>query len=58
MSLTLLSAASCEEMEEICSQDEKLLGRVMCSDLHPDLKTRGTLLFHLGSMAGECINIF
>lgn len=36
MSLTPLSAASCEQMEEICSQYEKPLGQVMCSDLLPD----------------------
>lgn len=36
MSLTPFSVAACEEMEEICSQNEKLLGRVMCSDLLPD----------------------
>lgn len=36
MSFTPFSAAACEEMEGICSQDEKLLGRLMCSDLLPD----------------------
>lgn len=36
MSLTTFSAAACEEMEEICSQNEKLLGWVMCIDLLPD----------------------
>lgn len=33
MSLTPFSAAASEKMEKICSQDEKLLGWVMYSDL-------------------------
>lgn len=49
MSLTPFSAAAYEEMEEICSQDEKLLGRVTYSDLlsDPEDQRNITLSFRL-----------
>lgn len=48
MSLTPFRAAAWEEMEEICSQVEKLLGRVMCSDLLSDLKDWKNISLSLG----------
>lgn len=47
MSLTPFRAAACEEMEEFCSLDEKLLGQVTCSDLLSDLKDQRNISLSL-----------